>query len=481
MVSQHTLTPGTRLENFEVGNVLGIGGFGITYKGYDHSLDCDVAIKEYLPGDLAVRVANGSTVTPKSEDDKKVYQYGLDRFLDEARTLAKFKDPNIVRVTRFLKMNGTAYIIMDYEEGEPLSRHLKKNKNISEEDLLHIFLPILNGLRSIHAKNILHRDIKPSNIYLRQIGTPVLLDFGAARQALGDHSRTFTSIISPGFAPFEQYNSREAQGPWTDLYGVGASLYYCVTKKLPAPAIDRYVAHQADDADPLISAQDICNGQYSMPFLSAIDWMVSLRIVDRPQTVENVIEVLTDADTEEADKARTIINKMEIKTTVVVDKTNGIAWDATYLDETEKELAQYIGPLARVLVQQAAEKNSNTVMFIKELTDAIPSEKQRQEFQKKSKQRVSSRSMKEIMSGQMPSVGKSMQSHKDNLELPEKQEHALTKLLAQNIGPLAHTIVARELTHAKKIEDLLQRLATEIDGEDSRLEFLSSAKKLLLN
>ena len=365
MVSQQTLPPGTRLENFEIGNVLGIGGFGITYKGYDHSLECDVAIKEYLPGDLAMRVSDGSMVIPRSEDDISVYQYGLNRFLDEARTLAKFKDPNIIRVIRFLEMNGTAYIVMDYEDGEPLSHYLKKNSKISEEDLLHIFLPILNGLRSIHAKEILHRDIKPSNIYLRHTGTPVLLDFGAARQALGVHSRAVTNIVSPGFAPFEQYNSHEPQGPWTDLYGVGASLYNCITKRMPAPATDRYVAYQSGDPDPLQPVTELCSGQYTKPFLLIIDWMLAVSIEERPQCVDDVIEELTAADTVEAEKARTIISKMDSETTVVISDPHGLAWDPVYLKEMETELAKYLGPLAKLLVQQAAEKNTDSNLLIK--------------------------------------------------------------------------------------------------------------------
>ncbi len=481
MASQHTLPPGTRLENFEIGNVLGIGGFGITYKGYDHSLECDVAIKEYLPGDLAMRVTDGSMVIPRSEDDINVYQYGLNRFLDEARTLAKFKDPNIVRVVRFLKMNGTAYIVMDYEDGEPLSHYLKKNNKISEEDLLHIFLPILNGLRSIHAKEILHRDIKPSNIYLRHTGAPVLIDFGAARQALGAHSRAVTNIVSPGFAPFEQYNSHEPQGPWTDLYGVGASLYNCITKRMPAPAIDRYVAFQSGEPDPLQPVSELCRGQYSKPFLLIIDWMLSVSIEERPQTVDDVIEELTAADTVEAEKARTIISKMDTETTVVVNNADGLGWDPAYLKEVESELAQYLGPLAKVLVQQAAERTSDGNLFIKELAESIPSEARRREFQRRSRRRLSSRSTKDRSLGQPSSSRKSAASRHSLPELSEKQEYALKNLLANNLGPFAHTMVSRELSQARSLEELLRALAAEIDTESARLKFLSAAKKLLLS
>jgi len=286
------LPVGTRIESYEIASVLGVGGFGITYKGYDHSLHCDVAIKEYLPSGLALRTADGATVIPKSSDDKKYYEYGLKRFLEEARILAKFKERSIVRVSRFLESNGTAYLVMDYEDGESLAEYLQKCGVLSETEILDIMLPVLEGLGAVHAKDFLHRDIKPGNIYLRKNGPPVLLDFGAARQALGEQTRALTGMVTPGYAPFEQYNSRSKQGPWTDLYSIGATLYHCIAGKAPAESPDRIAALQEQDADPMQPAVTAGHGRYRPEFLAVVDWMLAPLPKDRPQNIEQVLERL---------------------------------------------------------------------------------------------------------------------------------------------------------------------------------------------
>ena len=227
------LPVGTRIESYEISSILGVGGFGITYKGYDHSLHCDVAIKEYLPSGLALRTTDGATVIPKSDQDKKYYEYGLKRFLEEARILAKFKERSIVRVSRFLESNGTAYLIMDYEDGESLAEYLQKCGVLGEAEILDIMLPVLEGLSAVHAKDFLHRDIKPGNIYLRKNGPPVLLDFGAARQALGEQTRALTGMVMPGYAPCEQYNARSKPGPGAAPDSIGATMYHCIAGKAP--------------------------------------------------------------------------------------------------------------------------------------------------------------------------------------------------------------------------------------------------------
>jgi len=280
---------GARIESYEIASVLGVGGFGITYKGYDHSLHCDVAIKEYLPSGLALRTADGATVVPKSSDDQKYYEYGLKRFLDEARILAKFKERSIVRVSRFLEQNGTAYLIMDYEDGESLAEYLQKAGVLSEAEILDIMLPVLEGLEAVHTKDFLHRDIKPGNIYLRKDGPPVLLDFGAARQALGEQTRALTGMVTPGYAPFEQYNSRSKQGPWTDLYAIGATIYHCIAGKAPAESPDRIAALQEQDADPMTPAVVAGQGRYRAEFLAVTDWMLAPSPKDRPQSVAQVL------------------------------------------------------------------------------------------------------------------------------------------------------------------------------------------------
>jgi serine/threonine protein kinase len=297
------LPVGTRIESYEIASVLGVGGFGITYKGYDHSLHCDVAIKEYLPSGLALRTADGATIIPKSDDDRKYYEYGLKRFLDEARILAKFKERSIVRVSRFLESNGTAYLIMDYEDGESLAEYLQKAGVLNEQEILAIILPVLEGLQAVHARDFLHRDIKPGNIYLRKHGPPVLLDFGAARQALGEQTRALTGMVTPGYAPFEQYNSRTRQGPWTDLYALGATIYHCITGRAPAESPDRIAALQEQEADPMTPATVAARGRYRPEFLATVDWMLAPSPKDRPQSVEQVLARLKGLGPGAADAA----------------------------------------------------------------------------------------------------------------------------------------------------------------------------------
>lgn len=303
--------------------MLGVGGFGITYKGYDHSLRCDVAIKEYLPNDLALRTSDGNTVAAKSTSDEKSYKYGLKRFLDEARTLAKFREPNIVRVTRFLECNGTAYLVMDYEDGQSLSQFLRNREALSEDQIRAIFIPILNSLRSVHAKDYLHRDIKPANIYLRKAGSPVLLDFGAARVALGGQTRTITGMVTPGYAPFEQYHTRVRQGPWTDLYAIGATIYRCITGNTPVDATERVAAIHEGEKDPNIPASLICQGKYSQTLLSTVDWMLMPNAKDRPQNVRDVLVKLLDTIKEEgeAKEQKNVIDALE--KTMAIDSSTG--------------------------------------------------------------------------------------------------------------------------------------------------------------
>ncbi|MCH8202151.1 MAG: peptidoglycan-binding protein [Proteobacteria bacterium] len=273
----HALPRGYRFEEYEVVRVLGSGGFGITYLAFDDNLDKAVAIKEYLPSDLAIRHA--STVIPRSSSDENDFQWGLERFLDEAKTLARFKHDNIIQVHRFFRAHGTAYIVMEYAEGATLSKKLVTHGPYGESELKDMLLPIIDGLKKVHAAEYLHRDIKPGNIIIRVDGTPVLIDFGAARQAIGARSRSVTSIISPGYAPIEQYASKGNQGAWTDIYALGAVAYKCITGNTPIDAAERVLE---DDLKPL--AETMPPG-YSDEFLRAIDAALQVNVKDRPKTL----------------------------------------------------------------------------------------------------------------------------------------------------------------------------------------------------
>ena len=233
------LPKGYTVEEYVIERVLGQGAFGITYLALDSNLNSWVAIKEYLPDDLAVRDQR-STVTPKSTASKPSYLWGLERFFSEAQTVARFNHPNIVRVLRLMRENGTAYIVMPYERGRSLADHIKRlDRPLREDEMLGLLRPLLDGLAAVHAEDVLHRDIKPGNIFLRTDGTPVLLDFGSARQAVRGERRDLTSVLTPGYAPIEQYADSGNQGPWTDVYALGAVLYRCLTGKAPVDATVR--------------------------------------------------------------------------------------------------------------------------------------------------------------------------------------------------------------------------------------------------
>ena len=197
----HALPPGTRFEEYRLDAVLGSGGFGITYRAYDAHLDTFVAIKEYLPAEFAART-EASTVVPKSNTDAQDYHWGLTRFLDEARTLARFNHPNLNRVLRFFEGNGTAYMVLEYVEGETLADKLTRERQLPEQTLQRLLDEVLSGLEVMHDAGYVHRDIKPGNLMLREEdGSVVVLDFGAARQAVGQRSKAITSILTPSYAP----------------------------------------------------------------------------------------------------------------------------------------------------------------------------------------------------------------------------------------------------------------------------------------
>ncbi len=240
-----------------IGKVLGKpGGFGITYLALDTRLDTRVAIKEYLPRDLAGRDGDHATINAHSAEDGEHFRYGLTQFLQEARTLAQFDHANIVRVRTFFEENGTGYLVMDYYDGITLAGYLAQQPQgkLSEKTAVDILMPILDGLREVHAKNFLHRDIKPQNIYLTTDNRAILLDFGAARQAMGERSRSLSVVLSEGYAPYEQYHRRGEQGPWTDIYACAAVLYHAVAGEPPPPATERLHKDELDIAALGLSA-----------------------------------------------------------------------------------------------------------------------------------------------------------------------------------------------------------------------------------
>ena len=292
----NALRAGTRLQEYEIRTVLGQGGFGMTYLAFDTSLNIEVALKEYLPRDFAIRTA-GSTVAPTSSADAEDYRWGLDRFLDEARTLARFDHPHLNKVRRFFEANGTAYMALEYIDGQTLSALLGKYPTVPDAHLQRIVGEVLSGLEEVHAAGYVHRDIKPSNIMLRSDGSAVVLDFGAARQAVGQRSKSITSILTPGYAPIEQYDTKAADvGPWSDLYALGMVVYRYVSGlgdgELP-DAVTRARTQRKGGQD-MTPAVEVGKGTYDAQFLKAIDWAIQVNEEERPQSIAAWREAFAD-------------------------------------------------------------------------------------------------------------------------------------------------------------------------------------------
>ncbi|RZI86303.1 MAG: HAMP domain-containing protein [Rubrivivax sp.] len=278
------LPQGFRLHEYRIDRVLGQGGFGITYLATDVNLNSRVAIKEYLPEEIAFRTS-GKTVSAHSTRHRERYQNGLDSFLIEGRTLATFRHPNIVRVARFFEAHQTAYMVLEYERGSPLKTWWPQHAKLGEKALSLLLQPLLDGLSVVHAAGFLHRDIKPDNIQVRRAdGSLVLLDFGSARQAVGTSGQADIAV-TPGYAPIEQYEDGH-QGAWTDIYAFGATLYWLVTGKKPPDALDRQLL-AAQGQDPLVPATQAGQGRYSPQFLGAIDWALQLDPTQRPQEIQS--------------------------------------------------------------------------------------------------------------------------------------------------------------------------------------------------
>ena len=285
----NALPLGTQLAEFEVVRVLGEGGFGVVYLAHDHSLRREVAIKEYMPAALATR-KDGQQVQFASERNRAVFGAGLISFINEARLLAKFDHPSLVKVYRFWQANGTAYMVMPFYEGATLKDTLLKLGGPPDERWLLAFLGALTeALGVIHADHFLHRDIAPDNILLLSgSGRPLLLDFGAARQVIGDATQALTAILKPGFAPVEQYAEAPGmrQGPWTDIYALCAVVYTAITGRKPPVSVGRTVR---DNYVPLVRS---AAGQYSERFLAAIDAGLLIQPTERPQSVADLRQAL---------------------------------------------------------------------------------------------------------------------------------------------------------------------------------------------
>lgn len=274
------LPDGTELVgDYRIKRVLGAGGFGITYLADEKALARLVTIKEYFPADFAARRATNAS--PRSQEVAGDYQWGLDRFIEEAQTLARFDHPNVVRVHRYFRANNTAYMVLHFEEGGSFKSWLRGLKRAPRQaELDNMVAPLLDALEIIHKANFLHRDIAPDNIMVRRDGSPVLIDFGSARGQIASHSRTVSALVKPGYSPYEQYaTTTSSQGPWTDIYALGATLYHAITGKRPPDAPSRMLS------DEYVAAGEAALSSYRSGFLRAIDKALRLEVGERPQSI----------------------------------------------------------------------------------------------------------------------------------------------------------------------------------------------------
>lgn len=284
------LPSGTLLrDQFRIGRVLGAGGFGVTYLGFDELLERPVAVKEYFPRHLAVDRTETNSVEPRSAAQDQDFDFGLQRFLQEARTLAKFEDhPNIVRVRTFFGENGTGYLVMNYYEGYTLEEYIEAQSGwLPEDEALYIIHDVLKGLDAAHDAGVLHRDIDPSNIYLTGDGRVVLLDFGAARAAVGERTQTLSVMLKRGYAPHEQYHSRGEQGPWTDIYATAATLYRTLTGYKPPEAPARVMN---EDLVPPIEISPSLSQQVNDAIIKGLEVLPQ----NRPQNISEFRDYLPD-------------------------------------------------------------------------------------------------------------------------------------------------------------------------------------------
>ena len=288
------LTAGYRLDEYEIESVLAVGDFRITYYAWDHRGDRNVVIHEYYPRSLCVRGDDKISVTSQSKERFTDFEFGLSEFLLEARLVSQIRSPYLPNVIEYREANGTGYLVSEYDDGRTLAEWLKKDPNpLSETQVNEILNSSLQGLRELHARNLLHTSVSPTNLFIRYHGHPVLLGQGLARYRLAQYTKTYTISLRPGYTPLEQYGLDGNIGPWTDLYALGASLYECVAGIRPIDASARHTSLIKGEQDPLTPAVEIAHGSYSNLLLSNIDWMLKPYLEERPDSADLMLGVVS--------------------------------------------------------------------------------------------------------------------------------------------------------------------------------------------
>jgi serine/threonine protein kinase len=457
-MAAQALPAGYGLQEYRIEKVLGVGGFGLTYLALDENLRLRVALKEYLPGEIALRAPDQS-ISPASEATAETFSWGKRRFLDESRTLASFRHPNIVRVMRFFEANGSAYMVMEFVEGAPLSEWMKARRPLPEPQLRALLAPLLEGLEVVHKSGYTHRDIKPGNIYMREDGTPVLLDFSSARM----QSSEMTAVVSPGYAPIEQYHTQGNQGPWSDLYAFSGVLYWMVTGSRPHEA----AARLRDDAmPPALQAGD--RNVYSAELLAAIDWALAPHEAQRPRSVEEWREALlgSSSSTLFPPKARKPAPPQE-KTVLAPP-----VFDPALIASLETALAQHLGPIAPVVVRNAVKKATVQAELISLVAAEIGDPAARAALEKRFAEVSRPSGPPASKPGTtLTNVATQLAASRFPLEVLDRAEQRL----AQHIGAVARVVVKRAAMKARDEAELYLLLADEIEDRNDRKAFIRKA------
>ena len=456
-MATNALPAGYALQEYRIEKVLGVGGFGLTYLALDGNLNLRVAVKEYLPDDVATRGADHS-ISPRSPDNAEHFGWGKQRFLDESRVVASFRHPNIVRVMRFFEANGTAYMVMEFVEGAALNDWIRTRRPLTQPQLAAIVGPLLDGLEVVHKAGYLHRDIKPGNIYIRDDGSPVLLDFGAARMRTGD----LTTIVSPGFAPFEQYHNKGNQGPWSDLYALGGVLYWMITGNKPHEAAARI---KADTMPSALQTAD--RALYRPEFLAAIDWALAPNEDERPQSVAEWREAIAGSGL--ANTTRNVPAFDGPAAPTPGTSKSALTFDPSLLRKLETALAQHLGPIAPVVVRNAARKASDQADLVQLVAQEISDDPAKKAFEKQFSE--ISRTASQPGSSTRSNPPTALAASRFPLEVLDRAE----KRLAEYIGAVARVVVKRAAMKARDEAELYLLLADEIEDKEDRKAFARKA------
>ncbi len=469
-----TLPAGYVLNEYRIDAVLGAGGFGITYLATDCNLDLKVALKEYLPLEYAARGADHS-VSARTSADTNSFDWGLRRFLDEARALATFHHPNIVRVMRFFEGNNTGYMVMEFVDGEPLASWINGRRPLPQPDLLRITGALLDGLTVMHKAGYLHRDIKPDNIFMRAGGSPILIDFGSARSLNTD--RGLTSMVSPGYAPLEQYHARGNQGPWSDLYALGGVMYWLVTgaKPMEAPSRER--------DDPMTPARArLSSGHYTATVLNAIDWALEPDESDRPQSTAALMTELGIAPARppsQHGQSRHAADHADLRDTLIIGNAPaatgvtgaGTRFDPGVISRMEAEAARTLGPIASVIVRKAVRTAASLSALCHGVAREMDDEQARAAFIKKFAH--DARTQPPTQPPAQTHSGRSTQSVSARFA-PEVLQRAEAEL-ARHIGAIAGVVVRHAAAKARDEAELYLLIADDIEDPAEKKVFVHKA------